>query len=445
MANFDAITYVKGQSTLRQLVAYVGEEAFVEGLRAYFRDHAWGNTRLDDLMSAVGGAADHDLSDWTTAWFDREGTDTLTLTDDAILATSAVEGEEPRPHRLDIGSYVARDGVLERVGMTPVEVEGVRTPVPDLPQADLHLPNDGDLTFAAVRTDERSLRTLLASAGGLPDPLGRALAVSTAWDMLAKGELSSDEFLTCVLGVLGTERTPGVVEPFLALALRAADLWTPTVSVPGQLARLAGAAAALADHPDLSSPALRTLAASAREEEHFQLLDRAGADDVDLAWRVLVRRAALGDHDPAAVEALVERDPDPEAWVRALSVTAARDDEDAKAEVWKHLFEKRSVPAGQPMIIVAQAFWRPTQHDVLLPWAHRYLDELEQLPSVGLLAAAGLIQVTFPSVGDQAFLDRGRAMAAEPGQDPTVRTTLLKGTDTLARMLRARGCSAAVG
>ncbi len=254
MANFDAITYMKGQSTLRQLVAYVGEDAFVEGLRAYFRDHAWGNTRLDDLMSAIGVAAGRDLTAWTTAWLDRAGTDTLTLTEGAVLATSAVEGEAPRPHRLDIGSYVARDGALERVGLTPVEVAGVRTPVPGLPQADLHLPNDGDLTFAAVRTDERSLRTLLASAGGLPDPLGRALAVSTAWDMLAKGELSSDEFLTCVLDVLGTERTPGVVEPFLALALRAADLWTPAVSVPGQLTRLAAGAAALAVHPDLSSP-----------------------------------------------------------------------------------------------------------------------------------------------------------------------------------------------
>jgi aminopeptidase N len=439
MANFDAITYVKGQSTLRQLVTYVGEDAFVEGLRAYFRDHAWGNTRLDDLMSAIGGAAGTDLSSWTTSWLDRAGTDTLTLIDGALLATSAVEGEAPRPHRLDIGSYVARDGALERVGLTSVVVEGVRTQVPDLPQADLHLPNDGDLTFAAVRTDERSLRTLLASAGGLPDLLGRALAVSTAWDMLSKGELSSDEFLTCVLDVLGTERTPGVVEPFLALALRAAELWTPTVSVSGQLTRLAGRAAVLADHPDLSSPALRTLAASALEEEHFRLLDDASADDVDLAWRVLVRRAALGDHDPAAVESLLERDPDPDAWVRGLSVTAARDDEDAKAEVWAHLFEKRSVPSGAPMVGVAQAFWRPTQSDVLVPWAHRYLDELERLPAGGLLAAAGLIQVTFPSVGDQEFLDRGRAMAAEPGQDPTVRTTLLKGTDTLARMLRARG------
>ena len=104
MANFDAITYVKGQSTLRQLVAYVGEEAFVEGLRAYFRDHAWGNTRLDDLMSAVGGAAGRDLSDWTTAWFDRAGTDTLTLTDGARPGHQRRRGRgapaAPARHRL---------------------------------------------------------------------------------------------------------------------------------------------------------------------------------------------------------------------------------------------------------------------------------------------------------------------------------------------------------
>ena len=54
MANFDAISYQKGQAVLRQLSAYAGDDAFVEGLRAYFRDHAWGNTRLEDLTGAVG-------------------------------------------------------------------------------------------------------------------------------------------------------------------------------------------------------------------------------------------------------------------------------------------------------------------------------------------------------------------------------------------------------
>ena len=108
MANFDAITYTKGASVLKQLMAYVGEDAFVEGLRAYFREHAWGNTVLDDLMSAIGAAAGRDLDAWTVAWLDRVGTDTLRLADGAISATSP-DDDEPRPHRLDIASYRVAD------------------------------------------------------------------------------------------------------------------------------------------------------------------------------------------------------------------------------------------------------------------------------------------------------------------------------------------------
>src|SRR6476469_6878069 len=181
MANFDAITYVKGESVLKQLVAAVGEDAFVEGLRAYFRDHAWGNTRLSDLMSAVGEASGRDLTAWTEAWFDRAGTDTLVLSGTEVLATSP-DGGEPRPHHLEIGVYRRGADGLEPAGTAHVETTGTRTPVEGLAEgADLYLLNDRDLTFAAVRTDERSLRTMLDSAGDLPDALPRAMAVSTAW------------------------------------------------------------------------------------------------------------------------------------------------------------------------------------------------------------------------------------------------------------------------
>ena len=227
--------------------------------------------------------------------------------------------------------------------------------------------------------------------------------------MLAKGELSSDEFLTCVLDVLGTERTPGVVEPFLALALRAADLWTPTVSVPGQLTRLAGPAAALADHPDLSSPALRTLAASARRRGRTSGCSTRPAPTTSTSpggcWSAAPPSATTTR--PPSRRSL-ERDPDPEAWVRALGVTAARDDEDAKAEVWKHVFEKRSVPAGQPL---DRASRRRSGARPSTTYCSRGRTATStsstQLPPGGLLAAAGLIRATFPTVGDQAFLDRG--------------------------------------
>ena len=280
---------------------------------------------------------------------------------------------------------------------------------------------------------------MLDSAGDLPDALSRALAVSTAWDMLVKGELSTDELLTCVLGVLRGERSPGVVEPFLSMALRAADQWSPAVAVPTQLARLAEVAASLAADADHRDPALRTLAASATTAEHFALLDAAAADNNDLAWRVLARRAALGEYDAAAVESLLERDPDPDARVRALGVTAARPDESAKAEVWAEIWDKRAVPAGTPLFGVAQSFWRPVQHDLLVPWAHRYLDEVEGLTGGGMLAVGSLLRGMMPTTADEAFLDRAREMAGRPGQDPTVRAALLTGSDTLSRVLRARG------
>src|SRR4051794_15207066 len=128
MANFDAITYTKGASVLKQLMAFVGEEHFVEGLRAYFREHAWGNTVLADLMSAVGAAAGRDLDGWTVSWLDRAGTDVLRL-QDGTISSSSPDGEVPRPHRLEIGSYAVSADGLAHVGTTSVETSGTLTAV----------------------------------------------------------------------------------------------------------------------------------------------------------------------------------------------------------------------------------------------------------------------------------------------------------------------------
>ncbi len=437
MANFDAITYLKGQSVLKQLVAYVGEDAFVEGLRAYFRDHAYGNTRLADLMSAVGTASGRDLSDWTTAWFDRAGTDTLSLVDGRIEASSPDEGE-PRPHRVDIGSYRVSDDVLEAVGTTTVETAGTSTPV-ELPEADVHLVNAGDLTFAAVRTDDASLRLLLDRAAQLPDPTSRALVVTMAWDMLVKGELKAADVVDTVTGVLAGERAPAVVEPFLAIALDVAELWAPQDQVPELLAKVADRAAALADVPEQRQAALRTLAASATSEEHFALLDGPAGDDLDLAWRVAARRAELGEYDEAAIKLLLDADPDPDASVRALAVRASQPDADAKEAVWEAVFVDRSVPVGIMLQNLGRRFWRPTQAELLRPFTNRYLEQVTRLSDGGMLALGSIMKTMFPTaVGDETFLEKARELAADPDIHPAVRSTLLVGTDTISRILRAR-------
>src|SRR5215467_10039027 len=79
VASFDGITYPKGASVLKQLFAFVGEDACVAGLRGYFANYAWGNTRLADLMSELELASGRDLAAWTTGWLDTAGTDRLSL------------------------------------------------------------------------------------------------------------------------------------------------------------------------------------------------------------------------------------------------------------------------------------------------------------------------------------------------------------------------------
>lgn len=436
-ASFDAITYYKGQAALHQLMQYVGEEAFVAGLRSYFAEHAWGNARLADLIRAVATAADRDLSAWTTGWLDRPGTDTISLVGRTLL-TSSPDGGEPRRHALRIGSYARSSGGLERVGQQRVETTGTTTYLVDLPNADLHLLNEGDLTFASVRTDERSLEVLLNDAARLAEPVDRAVAVGTAWDMLAKGELSTGDFLDCVLLVLATEQSPGVVEPFFDLALRAAEQWSPGVLVPRRLARLAEVAAARADEPEHRTAALQTLAWAASTPEHFALLDAAAADDVDLAWRVLVRQAALGRYDEDAVAELLARDPDPDARVRAWGVSAARPVEEAKAEAWERVWRERSVPAGLPLIDFAQCFWRPVQHELMVPWAHRYLEEAATVSGGGLLQLGGMLRAMKPTTCDPAWLDAAQDLSERKDLGPTARTELRIAVDLLTRVLEAR-------
>jgi aminopeptidase N len=436
MANFDAITYTKGASVLKQLMAYVGEVAFVEGLRTYFRRHAWGNTVLDDLTSAIGEAAGRDLSGWTVAWLDRAGTDTLRLTDGAITAASP-DDDEPRPHRLDVGSYAVGDSGLSLVGTTPVETNGASTAV-GLPDADLHLLNSGDLTFAAVRPDPASVRALLDHAADLPAAVDRALAVVTGFQMVCDGELGGEELFACILDVLRREHSPAVVEPFLNVALELAQRWTPSERIAGRLQQLAEVAADLADNPDLTTPALRTLAAAASTDEHLALLDRAAGSDVDLAWRVAIRRAAIGRYDEDTVEALLARDPDPDAPMRALAVRTARPFSEAKEEAWTELFEKKNVPGGPMMGALIRAFWQPEQDDLLLAYADRFLDEVPRLAGGGMLTVFGLMFGMFPQVADQAFLERAGGMAEDPTCDPTIRAAILIGIDTLTRRERAR-------
>lgn len=242
--NFDGITYAKGASVLKQLVAYVGFDAFIEAARGYFREHAYGNTTLADLLRALSAASGRDMGLWARLWLQTAGVPTLTPevdTDDGGVITAVtivqnapdpVSGEQvPRPHRLRIGLYNPdSSGALVRTGSVEIDVDGPRTAVPELtglPRPALLLLNDEDLTYAKIRFDNESLQVLMQNLGRIPDPLARAVCFSALWNGVRDGAISASDYVRLIVHAAPAETGAGVLGVLLDNARFAVERYTP--------------------------------------------------------------------------------------------------------------------------------------------------------------------------------------------------------------------------
>ena len=331
------------------------------------------------------------------------------------------------------------DGVsLVRRRLVPLETSGDTTDVPDLAIAALLLINDEDLTFASVRPDASSLQSMLDSAARLPSVVSRAVAVTTAWDMLVWGHLAATDFVRCVTAVLAAEPADSLVENYLSLAVEAADLWSPDSLRDGLLGQVADVCVELSTNPARRQVAMRALAQTAVTKEQIAALRRLTGDDVDLRWRTLTRLAEIDVVDPAEVDQLVHDDPDPDSWVRALAVDSARPDPAKKEATWKAIVEDHRVPRGA-LANIGRAFWRRSHAEILAPYADRYLQALPTLHLGGMIPALGLSSSLYPKAGvGAAFAEKATAAAKSEGISPPVAKTVIEMTDRLNRMLKTR-------
>ncbi len=437
-SNFDSITYAKGGSVLVQLVGYVGRDAFLAGLRTYFARHAFGNTSLADLLSALQECSDRDLSAWSAQWLEAAGVNTLTmdLAEEGGVVTSAIlrQSADPRwptlrDHRVLLGLYGLVDGALERSEVVEVEVRDGLTPVPSLvgrQRPDLVLVNDDDLTYAKARLDPASLTTAVALLPRLADPLSRAVLWQTMWDACRDALLPADTFADLVLRGLGKETDATIINSLLAQGATAVGSYTPVASRSetatywqhGLLARLQTADAGSDDQVALA----RALVSSARDDRPAELV--AGwlegrdvpdglAVDRDLRWAIVGRLASLGRLDEDAIAAEEAADGSVTGQERAAGARAARPTAEAKAEAWRLAVEGDDIPNAQQSAICL-AFWQRQQDEVLAPYVDRYFALAEDISaSRGVWATKGIalrksaLRNLFPWPTDQqAFLEQ---------------------------------------
>ena len=405
--NFDGITYAKGASALRQLVAWVGEEAFFAGIREYFKKHAWGNTELNDLLVELEAASGRSLKDWTQRWLQTAGVNTLRpeiVVENGKYKSVTVIQEPPvapegvdqllRPHHIGIGLYNRAGSVIKRDQRIEIDVDGARTEVKELvglPVADLLLLNDGDYTFAKIRLDEASAKTSATGLRDIEDSVSRALIWGAAWDMTRDAEMSTTDYLAMVLTAdLGSIEI-GVAQQLLLQARSAIEQFGNPSNRAANRDALVGALIPALNHAEAGGDHqlafVKNIAGLARTPEHIELLKGwlSGSStpsglviDTDLRWQLVARLVALGELPESAIDEELARDNTAGGQRQAASARAGIPTSAAKTAAWTAVVENEDL-ANALLESTVGGFSQPDQRELLTPYVDKYFAMLSQV------------------------------------------------------------------
>jgi aminopeptidase N len=462
--NFDGITYAKGASVLKQLVAWVGREEFLSGIRTYFQRFAFGNTDLADLLKALEDVSDRDLSQWSKEWLQSAGVNTLrpqfTVGDDSTYTSFSVVQQAPaehptlRSHRLAIGLYdKTADGLVRRQSVE-LDVVGDTTEVPQLVgqlAADVVLVNDNDLTYSKIRLDRRSLDVVKESIGEFNDSLPRALCWAAAWDMVRNAEMRASDYLAMVLAGIGGEDDIGVVQSTLRQALGAITFFTAPDRMAAANTQLADEALRMARAAEPGGDSqlawARVFASTAETPEHLALV-RAwldGADsltglaiDTELRWHLLRQLTSHGQATDADIDAELARDATAAGQRHAAACRASRPTPEAKEEAWTALLAEQVANAQQSALI--GGLQQSHQIELLRPYVDKYFAAVPEIWSSRTSEMAqDLVIGLFPSfVVEQSTVDKVDAFLSSYDAPAPLRRLLLESRDSLVRALKAR-------
>ncbi|WP_462418508.1 aminopeptidase N [Kytococcus sp. Marseille-QA3725] len=478
--NFDGITYAKGAALLQNLMNYVGREQFFAGSTAYFREHAYGNTTLPDLLRALEEASGRDLDAWVGPWLRTAGVSTLGLelrTDEhdavseALLTqhcTDPVTGQEVlRPHRLAVGTYELADGRLRRTRRAELDLAG---PSLDLAQVegledlvgsarpDLVLLNDGDLTYAKLVLDDRSMTTLVEHLGTLEDDTSRTAAWWALWDATRDGRLHAAQYVRAAITNLSSETHGGMLGAVAANAQRAVEHYLPEeqrdawraawaeaclaglrAAEPGSDAQLVwqrAFAAAAATHP-ASATVVRVLLDGTESIEGVTW-------ESDRRWELLQALAATGGTTREELDAELEAERNNSTITHHLAAVSSLPGEEARREAWERLLTPLSMTNDHVSATIA-GVRQPLRSDELAWLPAEYFARLEEIwGQHGMEIAERIVPGMYPG-GAESVPASETWLQEHPEAPAALRRIVVDQLDGLRRSLRAQQLATEAG
>ena len=462
--NFDGITYAKGASVLKQLVAYVGRDQFLAGVRRYFAEHEWGNATLGDLLGALQESSGRELSGWSKQWLETAGVNTLRpeydldeesrITEFAVVQTAAPSHPVLRAHRIAVGLYDRTEAGLIRRRRVEADIAGERTVLDALAgerQPDLVLVNDDDLTYAKMRLDSHSLVTLTTGIGEFTESLPAALCWAAAWDMCRDAEMAARDYVQLVTAGVDHVEDISVVQTLLRQATAALRRFTDPAWRAGGADEAAGVLLGLAERAapgsDRQLAFLQAFASLATTPSDLSLLSglldgSAYMDglivDTELRWRLLNRLASRGAAGPAKIDAELSRDATDAGERRAVTCRAAIPEAAAKEAAWQAIVSG-TLP-NATFRATLNGFADPDHAELLAPFTGRYFEVVGDVwRDWGSDMAQWFTSNAYPLTQvSEETVELTDAYIAQTDPPAALRRLLLEGRDGVQRALRCQ-------
>ncbi|ROQ64239.1 aminopeptidase N [Rathayibacter sp. PhB152] len=469
--NFDGITYAKGASVLKQLVAWVGEKEFLAGVHEYFVKHAFSNTELRDLLVELEATSGRDLSEWSAQWLETAGVNTLrpeivvdeegAIASFAILQSAVADYPTIRPHRLAIGLYDFEGDRLVRIDRLELDVDGERTEVPELigrTRPALVLLNDDDLAYAKIRLDDASLAVAIEHLASISSPLARSLVWGSVWDATRDAESAPRDFVRLVLGNIATETESTTLRTVLGQLVSTASQYVAPEHRDKVLAEVGDRLWALAQGAEAGSDAqfqfVKVLAAVATTPAHLDAVQalRDGTTtlpgleiDTDLSWELLIALVAGGRADASDIDAALAADNTATGAQSAANARAAIPTAEAKRAAWDSVTLDDSAP-NTIVRATGLGFQHTSDPAVLEAMVPVYFDALRSLWDAKSYKIAEYLVVGFypAATPTPAIVDATRAWLDANPDVPALRRLVIENLAGVERALRAQERDAAL-
>ncbi|MCJ1704038.1 aminopeptidase N [Rathayibacter sp. VKM Ac-2926] len=469
--NFDGITYAKGASVLKQLVAWVGEKEFLAGVHEYFVKHAFSNTELRDLLVELEATSGRDLTEWSAQWLETAGVNTLrpeivvdeegAIASFAILQSAVADYPTIRPHRLAIGLYDFEGDRLVRIDRLELDVDGERTEVPELigrTRPALVLLNDDDLAYAKIRLDDASLAVAIEHLASISSPLARSLVWGSVWDATRDAESAPRDFVRLVLGNIATETESTTLRTVLGQLVSTASQYVAPEHRDEVLAEVGDRLWTLAQGAEAGSDAqfqfVKVLAAVATTPAHLDAVQalRDGTTtlpgleiDTDLSWELLIALVAGGRADASDIDAALAADNTATGAQSAANARAAIPTAEAKRAAWDSVTLDDSAP-NTIVRATGLGFQHTSDPAVLEAMVPVYFDALRSLWDAKSYKIAEYLVVGFypAATPTPAIVDATRAWLDANPDVPALRRLVIENLAGVERALRAQERDAAL-